>query len=136
MHGTARQFQSNHAAGSAGADSLTGRPEMIARAVVEQAVALTFGVSAPELRAPTRCKAPVAFARQVAMYLTHVVCGLSLTDVGTLFGRDRTTVAYACGLVEDRRDDPGFDRSLEQLELAIAILMKACLIPDVTADHD
>lgn len=95
------------------------------REIVEQVVALAFGVPAGELRAPTRRKAQVAFARQVAMYLAHVAYGLSLTEVGTLFGRDRTTVAHACTIVEDRRDEPDFDRSLDHLEAAIGTLAKA-----------
>src|SRR5665811_1410920 len=66
-----------------------------------------------------------AFARQVAMYLAHVVCGLSLTEVGALFARDRTTVAHACEVVEDRRDDPQLDGRLDQLERAVASLMDA-----------
>lgn len=97
----------------------------VARDVIEQAVAAVFGVQLGELRARTRRKARTALARQVAMYLAHVTCGLSLTEVGILFGRDRTTVGHACGIIEDRRDDPSFDRSLEHLERAIARLMAA-----------
>jgi chromosomal replication initiation ATPase DnaA len=59
------------------------------------------------------------------MYLAHVVGGLSLTEVGTLFARDRTTVAHACGVVEDRRDDPELDGRLEHLECAVASLIDA-----------
>ena len=59
------------------------------------------------------------------MYLSHVSAGLTLTEVGTLFGRDRTTAAHACRLVEDLRDDPSFDRTLEQIELAIRMLLAA-----------
>jgi hypothetical protein len=33
--------------------------------------------------------------------------------------RDRTTVAHACGLVEDQRDDPNFDFRLDHLERAM-----------------
>jgi chromosomal replication initiation ATPase DnaA len=50
------------------------------------------------------------------MYLTHVVYGRSLAEVGAAFGRDRTTVSYACGLIEDQRDDPHFDREVDRLE--------------------
>ena len=96
-----------------------------ARRVVEQAVATAFQVPLHELRARTRRKARVAFARQVAMYLTHVSCGITLTEVGLLFGRDRTTVAYACRIVEDRRDDTLFDASLDHLETAIIRLTSA-----------
>lgn len=104
---------------------ICGVSGMNAKDVVELAVALSFKVSLLELRASTRCKASVAFARQVAMYLMHVGCGFSLTEVGVLFGRDRTTVSYACGIIEDRRDDPGFDSSLENLEAAITKLTQA-----------
>jgi len=50
------------------------------------------------------------------MYLAHVVLGLNYREVGELFRRDRTTAAYACRLVEDRRDDPAIDIRLDMLE--------------------
>jgi chromosomal replication initiation ATPase DnaA len=62
------------------------------------------------------------------MYLAHVVCGLSLTKVDTLFARDRTTVAHACSVVEDRRDDPDLDGRLEHLEHAVASLIDALFL--------
>lgn len=83
---------------------------------VEQAVAFVFGVDVEELRRPTRGPAGAAFARQVAMYLVHVGCGFTLTETGRLFDRDRTTVAHACGVVEDRRDDRSLDEALDWLE--------------------
>ena len=84
--------------------------------MVSHTVSSAFLVPASELQAPTRCRANVAKARQVAMYLAHVGLGLSYTDAGRLFGRDRTTVAHACRLVEERREDPRFDASLDYLE--------------------
>ena len=50
------------------------------------------------------------------MYLAHVVLGLTYKEVGLLFRRHRTTAAYACQLVEDRRDDPDVDLRLQMLE--------------------
>lgn len=64
----------------------------------------------------SRCRAEAARARQMAMYLAHVVKGISLTAIGSAFGRDRTTVSYACGLIEDLRDDPALDATLDRLE--------------------
>lgn len=64
----------------------------------------------------SRCRADVARARQLAMYLMHVALGTSLTAVGAAFGRDRTTVSHACALIEDMRDDPDFDHDVERLE--------------------
>ena len=86
---------------------------------IEKSVASAFRVPERELRAPTRRRAHTAFARQVAMYLAHVGCGLSYSEVGRLFGRDRTTAAHACKLIEDRRDDPDLDLSLDHLEQAV-----------------
>ncbi len=59
------------------------------------------------------------------MYLAHVGCGATLTEVGILFERDRTTVAHACSVVEDRRDDPDLDCRIEHLERAVACLIDA-----------
>jgi hypothetical protein len=87
------------------------------RCILEQAVAPPFAVARARLWDSARGGPPeVLLARHVAMYLAHVVCGLSLTEVGRLFARDRTTVARACGLIEDRRDDAVFDRALELIE--------------------
>lgn len=86
------------------------------RKMIERTVAQVFGIHARDLRRMSRGRAHVAQARQVAMYLTHVVLGLSLSQTGDLFRRDRTTVAHACTVVEDLRDDLVFDRVLELLE--------------------
>jgi Bacterial dnaA protein helix-turn-helix len=82
------------------------------------AVAATFAVRIGEIKARTRRHARAAFARQAAMYLAHVGLGLTYSEVGRLFGRDRTTAAYACQRVEDRRDDPLTDAVLGSLEVA------------------
>ncbi len=95
------------------------------RLVIEETVAQVFGVSGRDLRQATRGRADVARARQVAMYLTHVTCGMSLTQVGRTFARDRTTVSHACGVIEDGRDDPIFDRVLELLEQVVQTLVNA-----------
>lgn len=94
------------------------------RRAVDQAVISVFGVSLYELAELTRGNARVALARQTAMYLAHTVGQLTLTEVGEMFGRDRTTVAHACSVVEDRRDDPNFDRALEVMERAVVRLLK------------
>jgi chromosomal replication initiation ATPase DnaA len=59
------------------------------------------------------------------MYLAHVTFGATLTEIGILFERDRTTVAHACGVVEDRRDDPDLDCKLDHLERAVSCLIDA-----------
>lgn len=62
----------------------------------------------------------VAFARHVAMYVAYVGFGMSLARVAAAFGRDKSTIAYACKMMEDRRDEPSFDRWMEALEVSAA----------------
>lgn len=72
-----------------------------------------------------RNRLPIARARQLAMYLSHVVLGRTLVEIGEVFGRDRTTVSYACALIEDMRDDPRFDDEVTGLERQIEAGMAA-----------
>jgi chromosomal replication initiation ATPase DnaA len=71
----------------------------------------------------SRSRLPVARARQLAMYLSHVVLGRTLLEIGEAFGRDRTTVSYACAVIEDMRDDPQFDDEVSGLERQIEATM-------------
>jgi chromosomal replication initiation ATPase DnaA len=108
-------------------------PRRICREAIEHAVVQVFGVASKDLSRATRGRAQVALARQVAMYLAHVGCGLTLTETGRLFARDRTTVAHACGVIEDRRDDPIFDRALDLLEWAVPALTSRSFVPPTPA---
>lgn len=81
-----------------------------------------LSVPLAQLLAPSRCKAEIAFKRQIAMYVTHVTVGLSFTQVGKIFGRDRCTVRAAAGVVEDKRDDVLFDGKVAALEQQVRVL--------------
>lgn len=94
-----------------------------ARLAIELAISHVFGVDAECLWTGTRGVRGIAEARQVAMYLAHVCCRMSLTEVGAMFCRDRTTVAHACLRVEYRRDNPNFDRALDVLSWALPTLV-------------
>ncbi len=100
-------------------EATAGHPNVI----IEHVVAQVFGVDVRELRKGTRGRASVALARQAAMYLAHAGCGLGMKDAGRLFARDRTTVAHACGVIEDKRDDPVFDRTMDLLESAVVAMI-------------
>jgi hypothetical protein len=83
-------------------------------------VAESRDVPALMLLHPSRCDAPIAEARQLAMYLIHVLMSRTYQEVGHYFRRDRTTVAHACAQVEDMRDDPRFEAEVSRIELAVA----------------
>jgi chromosomal replication initiation ATPase DnaA len=101
---------------------------LVLKRIIEYAIAVVFEIKVGDLRSSTRGTAETAFARQVAMYLAHVSCGLSFTDIGRIFHRDRTTVAHACGLIEDRRDDARVDRTLDLLEAVVGRLAHVTLL--------
>lgn len=88
--------------------------------LVDCSIGTAFNVSCCEMQSRRRGRCKIAFARQVAMYLTHVAGGLSMSEVGALYGRNRTTVAHACAVVEDARDDALLDRSLSFLEFGLS----------------
>jgi chromosomal replication initiation ATPase DnaA len=88
---------------------------------VEAMVAAAFALGPGAIRDPRRGRAAAAFARQVAMYLAHTRLGLSFTEAGAYFGRDRTTAAHACRIVEDKREDPRVDAIVDFLERAIEV---------------
>jgi chromosomal replication initiation ATPase DnaA len=103
----------------------TGGKVQLAQIVVAQATAIPL----EKICAPTRSKPVIAQARQIAMYLTHVALGVSLTQTAAGFGRDRTTASHACKVVEELRDDPKFDFQLSQLEEGLAKIALRSLEP-------
>jgi chromosomal replication initiation ATPase DnaA len=94
----------------------TGPEGMHGPGLAQAVVAHLYDVSMEDLRAGTRRCARAAFARQISMYLMHVVYRLTMAEVAREFGRDRSTASHACHRVEDLRDDPRFDRQLAHLE--------------------
>ena len=83
-------------------------------AIIEE-TALAFGAVARALRAPGR-RPEVVLPRQVAMYLARRLLGRSFPNLASAFGRDHTTVLYACRTVAARL---GVDNSLGTLVAGI-----------------
>lgn len=78
------------------------------------------GVSLAALLETSRGAKPIADARAVAMYLCNVALNRSLTKVGQIFGRDRTTVAHASARIEDMREE------LLELDVFCSDIEKLC----------
>ncbi len=78
-----------------------------------------LGVPADALLRIKRGARREAFARQVAMYLCHVAFAFSYQRVAIAFGRDRSTVAHACHVIEDKREDARFDFWISGLEMML-----------------
>ena len=79
-------------------------------------LAALFSVSGKHLHSPKRHGRSIARVRQVGMYVAHVTLGMRMVDVATGFGRDKSTVMYACHLIEDLRDDLEFNRIVAKAE--------------------
>lgn len=84
----------------------------LAKEVVCEAHGLPHAALLDEPRGDTH----LALARQIAMYLSHVVGQLTLNEVAVYFKKNRTTVSHSCTNIEDRRDSPIFDLQLEFME--------------------
>jgi chromosomal replication initiation ATPase DnaA len=84
--------------------------------------AYAIGLKAETLLSSERGRPIEARARHIAIYLTHVALGTSLARVARAFGRDPSTIAHACHLIEDKRDDRDFDDWLEQLSMGLSAL--------------
>ncbi len=97
---------------------------LIAR-MAKEIVCEAYSVPHAELMAPERRSAAHARARQVAMYLAHVVGQLTLNEVSEHFGRDRSTVSHACVNVEDSRDSPVIELQLDYMERRLRARIRA-----------
>ena len=86
--------------------------------ITRVAVAHVFDVGAGDMR--TRSRYPrAALARQIAMYLGHVVLGMPVVQLADAFGRNRSTVYHAVRHVEDLREDAELDRMVFFLECQV-----------------
>ncbi len=97
------------------AEALAPRRAEMAQAIVAQ----VYGLEVRDMWSAKRGNPRAALARQIAMYLTHIVFRMSITAIGSAFGRDRSTAWHALHHVEDMRDDPDVDRILMQLEIML-----------------
>ena len=84
--------------------------------LVVAAVALEFGVSGSCIFSKTKGPTHLSFVRQVSMYLLHTLYQINLSRVARAFSRDRSTVSYACNIIEDCREDMCFDDKIVRLE--------------------
>jgi len=101
-------------------DLLKDRTLQVTVEVVQNVVCTQFGIRAVDIKSAKRTK-NLAFARQVAMYLSRKLAAASLPSIGEKFGkRDHSTVFHAIRTIEHRlEDDPAFQTLLAKLERVI-----------------
>lgn len=70
---------------------------------IQKAVCEYFGLKIQDLKSRRRTK-DLAYARQIAMYLSRNYTNLSLSEIGSTFGgKDHATVIYACKQIEEKK---------------------------------
>lgn len=99
------------------------RPKAITVSQIQKVIGDHFGLKVEELKAKKRTK-HVAFARQIAMYLTRELTDMSLPKIGDAFGgRDHTTVLHAYDKVSTEISrDHQLKATLDRLAEAIKTL--------------
>ena len=87
---------------------------------IQQNVAEYYNLKIADMYSKSRA-APIARARQIAMYLSKELTQKSLPEIGSLFGgRDHTTVLYACKkIAADRSKNEELKHDLNILEQRI-----------------
>lgn len=74
--------------------------KQITAELIMQTVSDYYGLTLGDMTGPTR-RREITVPRQIAMYLTREMTGMSLPQIGTVFGgRDHTTVLHSCKTVE------------------------------------
>lgn len=83
---------------------------------IQKVVCEHFALKLTDIKAKKRTR-EIALPRQIAMYLSRHLTGLSLSDIGKNFGgKDHATVIYACKQVEEKRaKEEAFNRMIEGL---------------------
>lgn len=100
--------------------NLIETPRFITVETIQQVVADHFRLHLSELSEKKRTKR-VAVPRQIAIYLTKEMAGLSLKKIGECFGgRDHSTVIHACEKIQrEREKDPELNNEIEALILEL-----------------
>jgi chromosomal replication initiator protein len=82
-------------------DIFESTPKKVTIELVQQVVANHYQVELASMSSHGRSR-NITLPRQIAMYLSRELTGLSLPDIGRNFGgRDHTTVLHACKRIED-----------------------------------
>jgi len=84
--------------------------------IIQRAVCQEFGLSLPQLRSKNNSR-PVAYPRQVAMYLAKELTSASLPQIGREFGgKHHTTVLHSINKISElRQSDRDLNRLLNKL---------------------
>jgi len=89
--------------------------------IIQRAVCQEFGLSLPQLRSKNNSR-PIAYPRQVAMYLAKELTTASLPQIGREFGgKHHTTVLHSINKISElRQSDRDLNRLLNKLRDSVS----------------
>lgn len=92
------------------------KPKPITSELIQEVVAEHFDLKIEDFKSKKRSR-PIAYPRQIAMYLCRELTDLSLPKIGDEFGgRDHTTVIHAYDKIsQEIEDDPQVKKTIERL---------------------
>lgn len=90
--------------------------------LIVSTVSLEFMVPESAIMSDKKGTSEISYSRQIAMYLMHCIFGTTKSRIAEVFGRHFSTVAHACKVIEDHRDDPVFDGKLITLENRLRLM--------------
>jgi len=92
------------------------KPKKITVELIQKVVAEAYQLKIEDFKSKKRSR-PIAYPRQIAMYLCREMTDLSLPKIGEIFGgRDHTTVIHACDkIAEDMNNDPQIRKAINNL---------------------
>lgn len=102
-----------------------GKSSDAIRARVLSLVASIYDVPVGELVHVTRGSNKAVAARQVAMYLSHIVLAMTITDLAKAFHRRPSSTLHAVRRVEAMRENAKVDLTLSWLESFLRDAMEA-----------
>ena len=87
--------------------------------LIQEIVAQYFKIKVEALLSKKRTR-DLVVPRQIAMYLCRTLTDISLTNIGSCFGRDHTTVMHACTTIEEEmKKDNKLDTTIKDLRQRI-----------------
>ena len=96
------------------ADEAAVTPELIIGEVARR-----YGITEEDILSAKRSR-EIAVPRQLAIYLTRELCGFSTPKIGSVFGRDHSTVMHACKKTEEMiRESAEFSSVFRQIVASV-----------------
>ena len=111
------------------------RKTLLLNTFVNQMVATAFELKAEQLLNIQNREARTYRARQISMYLMNTSLSLNFVEIADFYGKDRSTVSHACGVIEELRDIVKFDEQICEFEQTIVTVLQLFKTGQALADE-